>query len=540
MRPDGARSNSSGGLTGSFLGGTYALAVAAVVNRVLGAVYRVLLYGALQREGMGLLQMALPVYFLTVAVCTSGIRTATSRMVAEREARGRPGEGYTVFRTSLWLLSVLGFALSVALFGLSRPIARYLTKDPRSVIVLAAIAPGIFFEAVTAAYRGLFHGRQRMWPAAVSQIVEQVIRMGTTFLLVFALLPIGIEMAAAGAAAGSVIGSVAGFVSILWAHSSSRERVGSRGRAGTHDSARLPGRRRLQSTPGSHVKAGSEPLLREMARIAAPVSLVTILLSATRVIDVAVIPLRLQTMGLSVSEATALYGQLTGGAMPLVTLPTVITAALQVSLVPAVTRAQATRDVARIRRLLGTAFRITVSLMLPAAAGLYVLSEEIPRFLYKDPGLAPIIAVMAATPLLMSLEQVTSGGLQGLGRFSVMMRNLLLAAGAQTAVTYSLTALPRFGIIGAAYGMITGCAVGAGLNFISLAHETPGLVADSLATVLRPAISALFMGVVVRYSYGLLAAATHLESVALIGSGGLGAVVYLLMVGGITAIRRAV
>ncbi|MDP2856779.1 MAG: polysaccharide biosynthesis protein [Bacillota bacterium] len=515
MKPVGSRPSSPRRSARSFLGGAYTLAGAAVISRALGAVYRVLLYGILKPEGMGLLQMAMPVYFLTVAVCTSGIRTATSRMVAEREAVHNRAEADAVFQTSLWLLSALGFALSILMFGLSRPVAKFLTKDPGSVVVIAAIAPGIFFEAVTAAYRGLFHGRQTMWPAAVSQVVEQAIRVITTFVLVFAMLPLGIEMAAAGAALGTVTGSAAGLLCVLWAHSSSRR---------TATSQRMAHGRSY---------SGSARILGEIARIAAPLSLVTGMLSVTHLIDVAVIPMRLQSLGMPFREATALYGRLAGGAMPLVTLPTVVTAALQVSLVPAVTSAQARRELPRIRRLVGTALRVSITLMLPAAVGLYVLSAEIPAFLYKDPEMAPVLAVMASVPLLLSLEQLTAGSLQGLGRFGVLMRNHLLAAGAQTVVTYYLTGLPAFGIVGAAYGTMVGMMVCAGLNFLALSAHIPGLLRDVRGAPLRPAVAALFMAGVIRYSYDAIMGATHLQSVALIAAVSLGALLYLLTVGGV-------
>jgi stage V sporulation protein B len=117
------------------------------------------------------------------------------------------------------------------------------------------------------------------------------------------------------------------------------------------------------------------------------------------------------------------------------------------------------------------------------------------------------------------------------------MRNHLLAAGAQTVVTYNLTALPAFGIIGAAYGTVVGLMVCSGLNFLALAADIPGLLRDVLGALLRPAVAAFAMAVVVRYSHNAILGATHLQSVALMAATGLGAILYLLMVGGVGRIR---
>lgn len=498
-----------GRIAGSFLGGAYTLAAAALVSRVLGAVYRILLYSVLQREGMGLLQMASPVYFLALTLSTAGISTATARLVAEREAKGDPHEADAVFRTSLWLLGVLGFVLSVLLFGSSRFIALRLAKDPRSAFSIAAFAPGLFFESVTSAYKGLFLGQQRMGPPAVSQVIEQIVRTGTAFLLVFSLLPRGIEFASAGAAFGTVTGSVAALVYLLWVHSS-------------HKTTRTEGRPRGQTAHPVR------PVIKEIAKIAAPISLVTGMLGVTRLINLTVVPARLQALGFSFREATSLYGQLTGGAMPLITLPTVITGALQLSLIPAVTRAQATRDVRHARALISTALRISITLMFPAAVAFRVLSREIPTFLYKDPGIGALLAVMSSTPLLLSLQQTTSGALQGLGRFTIAMRNLLLGAGAQVFVTYTLTGEPAFGILGAAYGTIAALLVTTGLNITALALEMSDIL-YAWGVVVKPALAACFMGIAVRCSYDSIAGATHLQSVALLGATGFGLLVYLLV-----------
>jgi stage V sporulation protein B len=499
----------------TFLGGAFLLALAALVSRLLGALYRIPLYPILQKEGMGLFQMAYPIYSLVLMLSTTGVNIAISKLVAERDALGDRRGVAVVFRTSLWLLGVSGFILSVLLFASSRFIALRVAKDPRSALSIAAIAPAVFFVSVMSAYRGFFQGRQRMGPTALSQVIEQVVRVGTMFVLALYLLPRGIEYASAGATFGAVTGSIAGFIYLLWVYTSPWASLPESGAVQSQDSL--------------------GKVIKRIIEIAVPISLTTGILGLIQMVDLVLVPGRLQALGLSYEAATALYGQLSGGAVPLMNMPTVITAALQVSLVPAITEALATNQIDRARSRIGTALRLSFVLMVPATVGLYVLAREIPSFLYRDPGVAGVLAAIAPAVLFLSLQQTTSGALQGLGHLSVPVRNLLLGALAKVVVTYTLTGMPAFGILGASYGTVAGFLVAAVLNLAALEARLCG-VFHTGQMIIKPAVAVSFMGAGVRYFYDIIFRMVRSQGAATLGSIGLGAAVYglvLLAIGGV-------
>lgn len=501
----------------TFLRGAFLLALAALVSRLLGALYRIPLYPILGKEGMGLFQMAYPIYGLILTLSTSGVNIAISKLVAEREARGDLRGMALVFRTSLWLLGVSGFVLSVALFGLSRFIADNVAKDPRALMSIAAISPAVFFVSVMSAYRGYFQGQQRMGPTALSQVIEQVIRVATMFSLSLLLLPRGIEFAAAGATFGAVTGSVCGLIYLLWIYA----KDGGLPTATTGEQAVSP-----------------ETLLsvvRKIIEIAIPISLTTGILGLIQLVDLAVVPGRLQASGLSCEEATALYGQLTGGAVPIMNMPTVFTAALQVSLVPAVARAMVGHDFARARSRVSTALRLTFVLMIPASVGLFLLSNEIPSFLYRDPGVGPALAALSSGALFLSLQQSTSGALQGLGHLGVPVRNLTIGAIVKIVATYVLTGIPALGVQGAAYGTVLGFLIASSLNVTALSSRL-GPVLDFVAMLVKPVISVSAMAFAVRASYNWLFNILHSGGAATLGAIAVGGGTYglvLLLIGGV-------
>ncbi len=504
----------------TFLGGAFLLALAALASRLVGALYRIPLYPILGKEGMGLFQMAYPIYGLILTLSTTGVNIAISKLVAERDAKQDIRGIAVVFRTSLWLLGISGFLLSVGLFASSAFIANNVARDPRAVMSIAAISPAVFFVSLMSAYRGFFQGQQRMAPTAVSQVLEQMIRVGTMFVLSLALLPRGIQFASAGATFGAVTGSVFGLTYLVWVYSKDES---------------LP-RLSLPVLPGTKTEQPLE-VVRRIVQIAVPISLSTAILGLMQLVDLALVPGRLQASGLSYEQATALYGQLTGGAVPIMNLPTVFTAALQVSLVPAIAQAVAIHDYSRARSRVLTALRLTFLLLIPASAGLYILSTEIPAFLYKDPGVGPALAALASGALFMSVQQTTSGALQGLGYLHVPVRNLLTGALVKIAITYVLTPLPGLGIRGAAYGTVVGFLVASSLNVTALSLRL-GSIMDFVGMLGKPIMAAGVMAICVRASYNALLTVTASGGIATIGSIAIGGGAYalvLMLIGGVRA-----
>lgn len=507
----------------SFLQGAFVLALAAAVIKILGGAIRFLLPrimggGEQGSDGMGLFQYAYPIYALFLSLSAVGVPTAISKLVAEKIAIGEGRAAGRVFRVSFWILALLGAAFSVILFTGAPFIAENISRDPRAVYAIAAIAPAIFFVSVMSAFRGYFQGLLWMEPSAYSQVLEQAVRVGTIFVLASLLMPMGVEFAAAGAAFGAVTGAVAGLIYLVAVYI--RQRPDRQFESGT------------EGGEGDTVAA----LIRQIVYLAAPISLASVLASIMSFIDMLVVPLRLEVAGFG-SQATAMYGMLSGMAFPLMNMPAVLTLALSVSLVPAISEAQALNDYALIRIRAATALRLTLVFSIPAVVGLYLLSSEISDLIYKFPAAGRPLAVIAPGLLFLGVQQTTSGILQGLGLTVVPLRNLVVGTIWKLILTWFLTAIPAFGILGAALGTVVGLLVSATWNLVSV-RSIIGPVLDIRGMFLKPSLAALAMGPAVRGIYLLVLATFGRNSIATLSAIAGGAAVYglvLLLVGGITA-----
>ena len=96
-----------------FLRGAMILTLAGLMVKVIGSVN--LLSRLLGGEGIGLYQMAYPVYLLLLAISAAGIPVAISIIVAGFLAQKDYANVRQVFRVSLRLMACVGAVLAVCL-----------------------------------------------------------------------------------------------------------------------------------------------------------------------------------------------------------------------------------------------------------------------------------------------------------------------------------------------------------------------------------------------------------------------------------------
>ena len=202
-----------------FLKGAFILTVAGILVKIIGSANRIFLSRLLGGEGIGLYQMAYPIYLLALSISSAGIPVAISIIVAERLALGDYRGANRVFKISLALMSFTGLCFAGLLFfGAEFLVESQIVRDPRAYYSIIALAPAVFFATMLSSYRGYFQGFQVMTPTASSQISEQFVRVLTMISFAYLLLPLGIEYSAAGASFGAAPGAFCGLLVLLFCY----------------------------------------------------------------------------------------------------------------------------------------------------------------------------------------------------------------------------------------------------------------------------------------------------------------------------------
>lgn len=507
----------------NFLKGAVILSIAGAISKVLGAVYRIPLARLIEDEGMGLYQMAYPIYTTILALATAGVPVAISVLVSRKETEGYTGDSKKIFRVSLLLLFVFGIILTILVMNSAHFIANSILREPRAYYPILAVAPAIFFAGLMSVFRGYFQGHQSMVPTAVSQVIEQLFRVTAVLILAFILFPRGIEFSAAGATFGAVVGGVAGLIvlSIYYYRFKKTEKVS--GKQLVYSGTR------------------SIDLGKQMVSLAIPVSFGAVVLPLVQMLDAIIVPGRLMALSYTTSQATALYGQLAGMAAVLISLPTIFTISIATSLVPAVSEALAKKDRRLLKERLNYGFRAGAIISFPCAAGLYILAFQICDLLYGKPEAGVPLEPLAFSCIVLAAFQLSSAGLQGIGRPEIAMRHLVITGILKVIFNYSLTSIPMLNIQGAAIGTVLAFLAGSLLNIIYLKKLT-GVIYEQ-GRLLKIALVTVIMAIGVQFSYlGLVGADinSHISTVLaiIVGVGIYGILLFLLKELDINMIKR--
>lgn len=497
-----------------FLRGALILTIAGLLVKVLGSVNRILLSRLLGGEGIGLYQIAYPIYLLIIAISAAGVPTAISIMVAKLVAKKDYLGAQRIFKVSAGLMVLAGAFFAALLYVTTRwLIATEIIRDTRAYYALLALIPAVFFATILASFRGYFQGYQNMTPPAVSQILEQLVRVTVMLVLAYYFLPQGLEFAAAGAAFGAVPGSITGIIILSFFYYRHKE---------------------MWQLPPSAWETTEEPTVSKIAKdiikLAIPVSCANLILPVVNGIDMLIVPGRLEVAGFTIKEATTAFGYLAGMALPLVTMSTIPTTSIAAAIVPAISEGKTLGKTEEIKNKAIMGLRLSAIITWPAALGVWSLAYPLSQLLYGTRKAAPVISQMAPSIFFFGMQQVTTGILQGMGFTFMPMINMLISVVIKAVALWHWTAVPAYNIVGAAWAADLNFLVAASLNIICLGYfgkcTLPG---KDIAKIF---LAGIFMvGVIVKVHYFISTGWEMNQSMITLLTVGVGAGTYLISLG---------
>lgn len=476
----------------SFLKGATILGAAGILIKVLGAAFKIPLVNWIGDEGSSYFMAPYPIYNWLLVVSTAGIPTAIARLIAEKETMG---DTHGIFRIvqaifkPMIIVSVLIF--SILFFG-AETISN-LVKIPESKYAFMTLAPALLFVPAMSIFRGFFQGIQELQGFAITQLFEQLIRvivgLGLAYL-VFNVLNKNVEYAAAAATFGASAGALAGFGISFFMYRYMKKKH-------YHDILKLP---------SEHPVEDAWTIIKQVLIISIPITIGASIMPTMNSIDLMLVVRRLEDIG--VENAKGLYGILTAFAVTVVNFPQILTASLQISLVPAITQFFVVyqKDASEEHRLqlsktVNAGLKAALIIGIPCAVGLSVLSEPVMLLLYGNQPESAIVAgdilkILAWDLIFLAIYQATTGILQGIKKQMLPAINLAVGMIFKVVLTFILVGHPMFGIKGAAISTIAAFAVASLLNVYSL-MKCDYLNVNLIKLAIKPLISGGVMGVFV-------------------------------------------
>lgn len=367
----------------SFIKGAIIISLGGFISKVLGAVYRIPLTNILGGEGMGIYQMVYPLYCILLTVSASGIPTGIARLISS-------GKGYGAEKQAFRLYGAVGIIGTMLMFMLSGPLAD-IQGEPSIALCCKLLSPSVFFVSVLSVVRGYFQGKGNMYPTALTEIAEQLIKVAAGVALSYMFrdnLALAVAFTLLAVTISEVISTAAAAIWYL------RHRC----------------KQPLYYQPSVPVSG--------ILKFTVPLTLTALAMPLSQLAE-SIIAVRL--LREITDEATALYGIFAGCAVTIINLPVSVTYGLAASSVPQISPLAESGNMRAAKKKAYKALLITLAVSVPAAVGLYLFAPLAAELIFgsltgsQREILIILIRIMAVNSVTESLVQTSSACLTSLG-----------------------------------------------------------------------------------------------------------------------------
>lgn len=469
------------------------LAVAGIVTRFIGMLYRIPLTNIVGSEGMGYYSTAYEVYNIALLVSTYSIPVAISKIISALSAQGRFADGKRVFKVGLLFSSLAGLVVSLILVIFADPIASAMGY-PSAALPLKVLSPTIFVFSCMGVIRGLFQGRKNMVPTAVSQVVEQIVNAVVSVVsAVFFIKAVSdyskASLGAAGGTMGTLAGAVAGLIFLI---------------------VFFFVRRRKDYGEDSDVAAVDtvtpyKSLLKLLIATMVPIILSQTIYQLSGITDDFMFGRILGSKGVTESSRAVLFEAYANKYKWLYNMPVAIASAFGVSIVPVLSSAFTSKDIDGVKEKIGSTVKLNMMIAIPAAAGLSFFAGPIMKLFFKSDGelAAKILVWGGVAVVVFAYSTLTNGVLQGINRLKLPVIHSALSLVIHIPLLFALlyfTELDEYALMicNILYALVV-CV----LNYRALSKEI-GYRQELKKTFVLPLLSSLIMGLFGRVVYQLL------------------------------------
>ena len=467
------------------------LAVAGIIVRLIGILYRVPMTNIIGDEGMGYYSTAFNVYNIMLILSSYSLPLAVSKMVSARMAKGQYRNAVRVLKAALVYATVVGGIACFITWNFADFFATTAFNTPFCVYALKTLAPTIWIMAYLGLLRGFFQGHGTMIPTAISQIFEQVINAVISVVAAGVLFKIGLDsnrvynttgypqaFGAAGGTIGTGAGALAALLfmlllfSIYWPVVKRRKR---RDRS-----------RRTDSYGDISVT---------FLFTVVPVIISSAVYNINAVVDNSIMAYGMEALGRG-KEFLSLWGIYNNKYMLLVHVPLAMANSLSSSLIPSLSGAVARKEKGAVIAKTSLAIRFAMLIAIPSAVGLTVLSAPINNLLFKSGDNTEAIRMLitgSAAVIFLSMSTVTNAILQGINHMNVPVRNAFISLILHIGVLYLMLMVFKMGIYSMVFANIAFAVFMCILNAIAIRRYL-NYRQEIVKTFLLPAVASAFMG----------------------------------------------
>ncbi len=418
-----------------FFSGVLLLTLSTILVKFVGLFYKIPMLSYLGSEGMGYFHSAYEIYAIFCIIATAGLPVALSVLISAALAEEKEGEAERIWKVSLTLFVIIGLFGSLLMWGFARPICRWI-KSEDALGCIISIAPTLFFVCISSAIRGYFQGHQKMLPTAISQLLEAIGKLVFGLLFAHFALKRGASVPALAAAAGWGVtaGTVLSTIYLAF--------------------ERIRFHKNNINKVSDDLPKGEHAVEKKLLKIALPITLGSLIISLTKVIDMSMILRRLQTIGYTSAQANEAYGSYTTLAISVFALLPTLLNSIALPLVPILSSAITGGDRITEHKMIELSYRINSLIAIPASIGITLFAEPILSLLFGSQReavetAAPLLSILGISVFLSCMITATNSVLHAYREVRKPIYSTLAGLIVKGIAAYILIGIPTIGLWGA-------------------------------------------------------------------------------------------
>lgn len=502
------------------------LAIASLLSRVIGLLYRIPLTNIIGDEGNGIYASAYNVYNIILLLSSYSLPLAVSKLVSVRIGKREQKNAQRIYQGAMLFAFVVGLIAALVTFFGAGYLTDNLLKSPMSMLSLQILAPAVFLVAVMGVMRGYFQGVGSTVPTAVSQILEQIFNAVISIVAAYFLYAHGEKVAAllrqpsyaaaygaAGGTLGTSAGALIGLLFLLFVMQIYK-----------------PTMRRQRHRDKTRKVESWGSVYSALFLTIVPVLLSTTIYNISSIVDQGVFNHIMAFQGYTTKAYNSLYGIYSMKYKVLSNVPIALASAMAASSVPSVSAAFAAGNAPLVRAKIYSAIRVTMVLSIPCAVGIGILASPILTMLLHDstPLAANLLRIGSISIVFYSLSTLTNGILQGINRMRAPVIHAAIALVLHVAAFVIMILGFQWNIYAMVYADVFFAIIMCILNNFSIRKHI-GYRQELVKTFLVPLISAAAMGIVVWGSYQGIHIASGNNTIGTLVSICLGILVYFIV-----------
>lgn len=486
------------------------LAVAGILVRVIGMLYRIPLANIVGDKGNGVYSVAFNVYNIALVLSSYGLPMAVSKMISATLSKNEYRNTKRIFSSAIIFACISGGIAALVIFFGADWLARNVYAGYAGIeLPLRVLAPTIFIVAVLGVFRGFFQGHGNMVPTAVSQIFEQIVNAIVSIVAAVVLVSAHKNAAnvagygAMGATFGTCFGAVTAFLCVaVWYFIKRGDFIS-----------------KVRKSENEQNKSYGE-IYKLIIFTTIPIILGQTFYQISAVFDDIIFGNLMTAKGYSDEIISASSGVYNSIYVLMISIPMGVASALASSALPSIVHSFTLDRDDEVKEKIHSVIKFNMMIALPSAVGLFILGEQIvrlifPRLDYVTGGNMLRLGFMAV--VFYALSTITSSILQALDKMKKPVIHSAISLVIHIVIVYSLIAFTDLKAYALVIGYMTFPMIVAVLNMIEI-KKTIDYHQEIKRTFGITGACAIFMGICTFLAYKLVYAMTESNMISVVAA----------------------